>query len=344
MIHTLEFYVNINPDEKVIIEKLHRKGIKKILRDLENSYKYFNLRIGKPFYNKSHNIYMQTDVIELLERDNGVITEEDYGLVQEHIMELEKALFGILDKKFILNRIDYRLDLKVHSAEHRAILFKLWGKLANKYGHLNKRTKKKVFREQDGKDVYIYSKQFKTTIYIASKALVVCLYDKEAERIAKKEPIKNYEKDVIRFEIRLMPRHLAYKARSNKINRSLEAYFNSVVYDFYIKKYVLDIFGVGHFYKINKVRELLSSTNLTAKEQEKVIAFLKDISRRGMEGAIGYRNNKKNGYSRYLMRKYRTLLDELGINMILLPVRVKNTGDRLANPLYEIHKACENVA
>ena len=186
MIHTLEFYINITEKEKQAIEQIHNKGIKRTLRDLGNSYKHFNLRIGKPFWNKSHNIYLQIDVIELLEKVDGVVIEEDYQQVQYYIEQLENELFRTTDKQFILNRIDYRLDLQVDNPEHRACLFKLWGKLAHRYGHLNKRTKKKVFRQEDGKDVYVHSKQFKTTIYIASKSLAVCVYDKEAERAAMK--------------------------------------------------------------------------------------------------------------------------------------------------------------
>ena len=341
MIHTVEFYINITHQEKMMLEAFHQRGIKKVIRDLDNSCKHLNLRIGKPFWNKSHNIYLQIDVIELLERDSGIITESDYDEVYGHIQELEQALFGALHKEFILNRIDYRLDLKVPNQEHRAHLFKLWRKLADKYGHLNKRTKKKVFKKQDDKDIYVHSKQFKTTIYIASKALVVCVYDKEAERIAKKMHIKEYEKDVIRFEVRLMARHLAYKARSKKIERSFAAYFSDNIYNFYIQKYVLGIFGTGHFYKINKVREALVVSGLSGRCQEDIVSFLKDVSRKGIEGVIGYRTNKKrkNGYSRYHMKKYKMILDQLQINMIMLPIRVKVAGDILINPLQQVHLA-----
>lgn len=341
MIHTLEFYINISKKEKQMMEELHHKEIKKVVRELENGYKHFKLRIGKPFWNKSHNIYLQMDVIELLERECGIITEEDYELVQVYIRELEQALFGTLQLQFILNRIDYRLDLKVQNPEHRANLFKLWGKLADKYGHLNKRTKKKEFIKKEDKEVYVKSKQFKTTIYIASKALVVCLYDKGSEREAKHEPIKPYEKDVLRFEVRLMARHLAYKARSKKIERSLEAYFSQDTYNFYMKKYVLDIFGTGHFYTINKAREALLRTTLSTKCQQDLIDFLKDISRKGVEGVIGYRGDKKKGRSRYHMKKYKAILDELGINMITAPARMRVRGDILINPLHQVY--VENI-
>lgn len=336
MIHTLEFYCNISGKEKLEIEKRFNKGIKRVIRELEQRFPNFSLRVGRPFGNKSHNIYLNMDVIELLERENGVIIQSDYQEVQEKIEQFECQLFGRGNKKFVLNRIDYRLDVKVPSVEQRELLFKQWNKLAEKYGFMHKRTKQKEFQEQDGKNVYVKSKKFKSTIYIASKALCICLYDKEAERIAKKQPIKPYEKDILRFEVRLMTRHLAYKARSKKIKRSLEAYFNQEIYKLYINKYVLDIFGTGHFYKINKVREMLAASIFSSKEQEKLTIFLKAISRRGIEGVIGYRATKKNekGYSRYLMQKHKTQLEEMGINIILLPVRTKVVDNVLINPLF----------
>ncbi|MBP3887017.1 MAG: hypothetical protein J6F30_05105 [Cellulosilyticum sp.] len=339
MLHTVEFYININQREKQLMEELHGKRIKRVLREVENNYPEFRLRIGKPHLNKRHNIYLQIDAIELLKCEDGIITEADYEQVQERIVELEKILFGHLHLKFILNRIDYRLDVKVHSDEHRECLFKMWGKLASKYGHLTKRTKKKKFRKEGDRDIYIDCQQFKTTIYIASKALVVCVYDKGAERKAKNETIKTYEENVVRFEVRLMARHLAYKAREKKIKRTLKAYFRQDTFDYYIRKYVFGIFGTGHFNKINKVREQLADNGVKTKDQQELICFLKDVTKRGIEGAISYRENSKNqkGCSRYKFIKYKIILDVLGINMIMLPIREKVEGDVLMNPLYEVY-------
>ena len=136
-----------------------------------------------------------------------------------------------------------------------------------------------------------------------------------------------------------MARHLAYKARNKKINRTLKEYFTNDIYNLYIQKYVLDIFGIGDFYKINKVREKLLESNMTSKQQENLITFLKDVSKKGIEGVLGYRKQKKNqnGYSRYLVQKYKRLLDELGINMIMLPIRTRSSGDILVNPLHQVH-------
>lgn len=344
MIHTLEFYVNITHVEKELVEQKHRQHIKGVIRKLERQFSKFNIRIGKPMWNGSYNIYLQFDAVDLLERtENGVIVPEDYKLIQCHIQELEQQLFDFPDRHFILNRIDYRVDLKVKNKEHRKILFKLWRKIAKSYGRLKKRTKKNTTKVQrDGKEIYRSEKAYQTTIYLASKSLVVCLYDKEEERKSKGiEPLA-YERDVIRFEVRLMRNHLAYKAREEKEKkkktreRSLEAYMEKGCFDEYIKKYVLNIFGTEDFHKLDVIKSKLIEAGIKNAQRDKLINFINIIARAGVEGVISYRgkkSKKKGNCSRYIMKRYRQILSELGIHIISLPLKTKGVGNILENPL-----------
>lgn len=339
MLHTLEFYTNISQHEKVQIEGYYKKNIKQIVDQLSCEFGNLELRIGRQLWNKSHNVYLRFDIVKLLDRqEDGLITEADYPEIQSYIEALESKLFIGLEKQFILNRIDYRVDFKVSDIEQRKCLFHLWRKMAHSYGHLKKRTKKvnSKIRVVDGKETYVSEKTFKTTLYLASKSLVVCVYDKEAERLAKGITSKDYEQDVIRFEVRLMAKHLAYKARENKRERSLEAYMQKSCFNEYIQKYIINIFGTQDFHKINVVREKLRPTEISAKEQLKIVEFLKLISRSGVEAAIAYRTSKrkkKSGYSRYLMKKYQSILSSIGVHIILLPIRAKVKEDILNNPL-----------
>lgn len=347
MIHTLEFYVNITHVEKELIEQKHGQHIKGVIRKLGRQFSKFNIRIGKPMWNGSYNIYLQLDAVDLLGRtEDGVIVPEDYELIQFHIQELEQQLFDFPDRHFILNRIDYRLDLKVENEEHRKILFKLWRKIAKSYGRLKKRTKKNTTKEQkDGKEIYRSEKAYQTTIYLASKSIVVCLYDKEEERKSKGIQPLTYEKDIIRFEVRLMRNHLAYKAREDKKSRnkkkkirerSLECYMKKECFDEYIQKYVLNIFGTEDFYKLNVIKAKLIEAEMKDAQRDKLVNFINIIARAGMEGVIGYRRNKgkKEGKcSRYTVKRYRQILNELGIHIISLPLKTKGVGDILENPL-----------
>lgn len=348
MIHTLEFYVNITHVEKELVERKHRQHIKGVIRKLQRQFSKFNIRIGKQMWNGSYNIYLQFDAVDLLERtEDGVIVAEDYKLIQAHIQELEQQLFDFPDRHFILNRIDYRVDLKVENKEHRKILFKLWRKIAKSYGRLKKRTKKNTTKVQrDGKEIYRSEKAYQTTIYLASKSLVVCLYDKEEERKSKGiEPLP-YERDVIRFEVRLMRNHLAYKAREEKEQekkkkketreRSLEAYMEKECFDEYIKKYVLNIFGTEDFHKLDVIKSKLIEAGIKNAQRDKLINFINIIARAGVEGVISYRgtkSKKKGSCSRYTMKRYRQILSELGIHIISLPLKTKGVGNILENPL-----------
>ena len=338
MIHTIELYTTISYKERELVEHRYGKDIRDVLNQIMLSYPQVVLRIHQTKFRTSYNIYLYTDVIELLKRSNGIILSEDWSSIQHIIEEIAYEIFGHNQYQFTLCRIDYRLDLVVESNQHRDYLFKLWNKLAIKYSHLKKRNSKKEYGAIDGKIRCKKKEKYKTTLYFSSQALSVCVYDKQAERIAKKQPIKKYEENVIRFVVRLRTRHLAYNLRQKKITRNLETYFKTEMYKQYVKKYIVDIFGKGNFYKINAVRKLLIGKGIKKQEQENIIAFLKAISKKGVEGSIGYRptSKSKEGYSRYLIKKYRNLLDDMRVNIILLPMKWPNTESVLINPLSKV--------
>ncbi|MGL4362457.1 MAG: hypothetical protein ACRCSG_04140 [Cellulosilyticaceae bacterium] len=331
-------YTVISKKEKQEIEQENKKDISSSIRSIMQKYPEIKLRIFPSKLTLSYNIYLQTDVIKLLKKKDGIVRSEDTTELQRIINEVEDELFRGGQQRFILCRIDYRLDLVVEKSQERQYLFKLWNKLAQKYSHLKKRNSKIIGRVDNGNVVYHKKEKYKTTLYFSSKALAVCVYNKEEERIAKKQKAKEYEKSVICFEVRLMTRHLAYNAREKKIPRGLDTYLKEEYYNLYIRKYIINIFGRGDFYKINTVRKRLYETSIKQKEQEKIIDFLKAISKKGIEGSIGYRNkaSNKKGYSRYLIKKYKNYLEEIKVNIILLPTKWLNTKEVLRNPLKEV--------
>lgn len=337
LVHTIEMYTVINKKEKKEIEEERNKGIKELLGRIMQQYPEIKLRIFPTKLTSAYNIYLQTDVIELLKKRDGVISEKDSVHLQQIIAEVEYELFGKWEQKFILCRVDYRLDVVVDNKQERGYLFKLWNKLAQKYSHLKKRNFKKQQKLANNNVVYHKKDKYKTTLYFSTRALAVCVYDKEAERVAKNKKVKEYEKNIIRFEVRLMTRHLAYNAREKKLCRDIRTYLTQHYYNLYIQKYVIDIFGKGDFYKINSVRKKLLESSIKVKEQEKIIQFLKAVSKKGIEGSIAYRQGSKNksGYSRYLVKKYKNYMEEMRINIILLPTKWPNTKEVLKNPLRE---------
>lgn len=209
-------------------------------------------------------------------------------------------------------------------------MFHLYNKLAKKYAHLKKCNRKKKENEDVTEGAY------ETTLYFNSKSIQLTVYDKMTERNQKGEKIEEYEKNILRFEVRLCNSHLKYNKYQKNMDRCIDPYFKEDVYDQYMENYLRRVFGWGDYYNIREVRKILKKATITIKDKEEVEAFLIQVSKRGMEDVIGYRPEKKvsskKGYSRYQINKYLKILKELNINHILIPVNAQMPA-YIKNPL-----------
>nr|WP_307991269.1 phage/plasmid replication protein [uncultured Niameybacter sp.] len=333
MIHTIQMYTSLTKREKACIERYYRKSLYFIIKEIEEIFKEHDITLNLKKFSATdtYNLYLETDVIKLLKKQDGVITEEDYSEADKIIHEIEQQLLlWELERNFILIRIDYRLDVKVENEVQRKYLFKLWNKLAAKYYHMKKCNRPKV------DTAHVESVPFETTIYFNSKSICVTVYDKEQERQDKGIQAEEYEKNVLRFEVRLMNAHLKNMKSGKKREKTLEAYWKEEVYMSYMQKYVVRLFGTDPFYKIYYARKMIRTSLYPEKEQQKLETFLTDISKYGVEGVIGYRTKLEwdyKQYSRYQMRKYSRMLAQLGINMILVPQNEVAALGKIPNPL-----------
>ncbi|HDT6574880.1 TPA: hypothetical protein QFT23_000978 [Bacillus cereus] len=326
MLHTANFYVKLTSDEVQKLENKFHTTITLILNQAESKFNGVKINIQKKEQTNMWFIYTFIDFIELLQKSDGVITEKDYSEVNKKLKALENFLFDSTEK-FILLRIDYRLDIIVEEPNTRKLLISLYDKLSEKH-----RFQKKCNIDSKTQDKY------KTTLYFNSKSINTVVYDKEQERNDKKKPIKTYEHNVLRFEVRLHNKHLLNMRSKKHRAKTLEQYFKYSLWKEYMLKYVQEVFFSGDFYTIYHAKKIINESNLKTREKTQLIKLLKDISFLGMENIKSWteKNQSKTReslYSRPTIRKYIKLLSELNINPILIPKNKKGAPSKIKNPL-----------
>lgn len=303
MLHTAHFYVNLTKEELRLLENnlgvsFDSKGNK--IDDYANG---FTTWVTKKYGIKLHFII---DFIKLLGKDD--INETDYPNLQKQIKGYLFHLFQ--DKNFIerviLIRIDYRLDIKLKKDQRKLIMF-LYKKTAEKHRH------QKKYDQHD------------TTIYFNSKSVQGTCYDKEEEVIADGRKIQSYEKDVLRFEVRLQNRHLKHMKYKRGKEKWLQEYFQQSLFEKYMQQYLGILVYKGDYHKINKAKKIIKESHLKISDQQQLIAFLTFVSRNGIE-------NAKRKYSKYLFKKLILHLTILNINPILIPKNRKDFPSFMKNP------------
>src|SRR5699024_10827586 len=145
-------------------------------------------------------LQFKVDAIKVLNR--GTIVEKDYELIELDIRKFLSYHFGYSYHfdYHTLTRIDYKIDVEVPNPQHRELLFHLFEKYTYRYAY-----KEKI---KWGKDENGNPFRYETSQYHKNKSTELIIYSKEEERIAKGEPIEPYDKNIIRYELRLKNRHL----------------------------------------------------------------------------------------------------------------------------------------
>jgi hypothetical protein len=297
MIHTAQFYMMLEPCEVSDLCKNMGDDIALLPNKLDSRF----VGIKTAFRKHGHFwwMFVYVDFINLLGKPQ--ISEKDMPAVRCKMVEYLTYLFGASHKELILTRLDYRLDVVIPESDHRKLLLKLYRKTAEKHGF-----KKKY-------------DQYESTVYFNSKSCRVVCYDKMEERLAKGEIVQPHEKDVLRYEVCLLNRHLNYNL--------WKKYFNGNV---------CPIFYRGNYYKITEATKIIHKSSLSEKDKKKLREFLCDVSRNGISGVMKLKekSNNRSKYSKYLVRKYIEMLEQLGINPILVPKNEKMViKHRLSNPL-----------
>lgn len=302
MVHTGEFYVKLNIDSdmefiKVLedIKEIRDRGILMMLKKIP-------LKFGSEY-----RLYIFVDFIKLIGRAN--IAPQDIDKILERI---NKIVGAVLNRCFELelNRIDYRYDVVITSKKARILLVKLLKKGLDKSNYM-----KKIDKYKGGVRYYAKSKTNN-------------IYDKENERKDKGEEIKDYEKNIMRFEAQVKKPHLRYKKEKYNIRLDLEEYFTFEKYKEYMSKMIIKAVGKGDFYNLYHANKIINKSSIKDKYKNEIIEFLKFTSKKRSL------SKTKEEYGRYKYDKYINILEELGINPIIIPENEKVTY--LPNPLRKL--------
>lgn len=264
-----------------------------------------------------------------------------YLLMQWHCYKNQEIKLNILEclmllfnhakhyESHILTRLDYRYDVTIADENLRKLYFHLVKKHVEKFRYQIKYTGK-INASGEFED-------YKTTVYHSSHSVVTTAYDKEAERIAKGCKIEEYEKNVVRFEVRLLYNHLYYKASkrcTNPVPMQLESYFKETVYYEYLHKYLLSIYPRGDYFKYATAEKWIGCAPLKPSEKTLLKEFLKKTAYKSM-------STTKRAYSKYYYNKALNHLKDLDINPIMIPKNHPKAPRHFKNPLNALYAKYE---
>lgn len=306
MIHTFSMYADISIENINFCERVFNTDYILISEKIKTENDGVSATITNMY--GGWKLFLTIDAIKLLSTAN--IDESDYNRTKQFLDQFCMLNFGeLLD--LVLTRIEYRYDA-ILSPNERKFFLRRYKKIIDK----------RYFAEK---------KTFNTTIYHSNKSKSKIVYDKESERDDKGAKIKSYEENVLRYEVKLLNRHLYYNMKKHKIERTLKNYWSQDVYKEYFIREFKPILFSGNYYKLYDIMKILSSTSLKEKEIVDIEKMLLLISRKGISTA-------KKHYSKYMFNKYINILQELQINPIIVPKNDKVLSGKsyIKNPLVEI--------
>lgn len=320
MLHTFNLYFPLGYEEIQNIQRRFNLNYREVNKFFEKKFPGTTISVS----NKGGwKLYFVVDAVKLLGTPH--ITENDYPRLRN---ELKLILWNVLGnsdvfKDHVLLRVDYRYDAIVTDEKERTLLMFLYKKLTKSY-----RFQKKYL---GGKNVNGSYEPYKTTVYHSSKSVNSTVYLKDEEREHKSIEPEEYERNVIRYEVRLLRNHLDYKARSETKGcrpRKLWAYMKDEVYKESFENYMAHIYHPGKFYKLDEARKIISQSKLfTQNMKAKLTEFLKKVSSHDMDTP----KNKIKSPKTYKNRLEAFYL--LQINPVLIPKNYPQAPFSLLNPL-----------
>jgi len=324
LIHTVKMFFPITQHEIRYLQLKYEMQYQNIEGFFKKTYPAFTSLSINNYGNGTWKLYAVIDLIKLLE--TPYFSEIDYPTVEHRIKHFLQYLFGHASsyKEHVLQRIDYRKDVIIQNRCERKALFHMYKKCTSKHGYHQKIIGK--MNREEGK-----FEEYKTTQYHATKnSTELCIYDKAEERISKDEPIADYEKDVLRFEVRLKKAHINHMATSKKGKsrpKQLQEYMKDELYQEYMDNYTKPFLYSGDYYTIYGARKVLKASELSDSWKRKLDTFLVKVSEHGID-------YMKNSMKRPTFHKRMNLLAELGINPILIPKNQSEFPTFIKNPFH----------
>src|SRR5699024_2667435 len=141
--------------------------------------------------------------------------------------------------------------------------------------------------------------------------------------------IEPYDRNRVRYELRLKNEHLNGMTRDDKGTgrpKKLSAYFSNALSEQYLTKHVLPIVRKGNYYKISEAEKIIENSSFSKLKKKKLRAFLISISKGNIDTPL------KKGMSKPTYRQYLRDLENIGVNPILIPKNRKDFPNQLKNP------------
>lgn len=327
MVHTAELWIELkDEDMKYISTKTPLNGdIDQITLGLSR-YEAITLNVSKgirksnrkellvtpnKYFTKVWRAKLVVDFIKLLGDAN--ITESD---IAEICYKLDDYLCNFVvssGNDLELRRLDYRFDAYIDDEIVRNVLIKLFKKCLTKKHYMVKK-----------------ATTSKTSVTYSSKSRHNNTYDKEAERKEKEQPIKVYERNILRFEAQILNSHIYYLKKSQGLQKLLENYFFEDMYQKYMRNMIVNTFYQGDYYNFRNASKLINQS-VESKTAKKILDFMLNISKlRSVSKAMAV-------IGKYKYDKYVNILQNVGVNPILIPKEhkiphIKNPLKPLYNP------------
>lgn len=305
MIHTAHLIIYLREYHVALKEYLHGefRTFNKIME--ENHMPGIKAR---QYYAKENNMPRCSIIIDITKiLHTGVIVENDYYRIKTYIKRALGIVYGDEDlyDNHNLVRIDYRYDIKVPDAAKRMLYLYLYNKTRGKFRRLKK----------EGIENY------RTSIYHQCKSIETILYSKNEECAAKNRIPETWEKDVMRFEVRLMNPHIYNQTKQNGEAKCLFNFFKQHKFEKYMQDYLLKIYPTGDFYSFNTSVTLINKIERSLTLKTRLKEFLRNVSNGTLD------TPKKTIYSKAISEdtwlERLKLFNELDINPITIPVSQK---------------------
>ncbi|AOY54879.1 hypothetical protein [Clostridium perfringens] len=299
MVHTAEFYIIITEEEanKILFQI---SGINILRFDFGNII-LKKISLGSKI---EWRLLVYVDFIIMLGKTD--ILESD---INDVINKVNAKVYNILNRNYelVLYRLDYRYDAIIESSKERDVLIKLFNKNKIRVNYMRK------------------IKKYKSSVRYYSKSRSDNIYDKEAERIAKKKEVKYFEKNVIRFEAQIKHEHLRYNKKKYGIAMKLQEYFTFEKYVKYMDKMIVSVLKTGDYYNLYNASKIIKNFDINEKDKKILIEFLKFTS---LKRSLTASYEK---FGRYKYEKCINLLSIMDINPIIIPE--KDRISFIKNPL-----------
>lgn len=318
MIHTFRIALHLNSEHIHHLRDAYGIEVLEIGSYLGNGFHGVSISGTRNPFNGILNFSMIIDVPSLFDR--GDITVKDLALTEIRIKDILGSLFGDreLYNQHRLMRIDFRYDAIVADKDLREAYIKLFSK--------SYRRKERRLKELGRLNVQGLFEPYDTGLEHVNHSIESAVYDKMAERIAKKEPIMSYEQNVLRFEVRLKEDFIAYQQRQYGFQRSLKVYFSEEMYQKMMKKYILGTYLTNDFLRYSEGIRRVKESQFSVQKKRALESFLRLVSR-------GDLSSPQKSIAPATFNSRLADYEALHFHPVTIPDSWKNMPDHLENPL-----------